>query len=102
MILNDNYLMNLSELNLQHLYHNMILFDIVISDTVTAQTIDHFQCLKQTHIIHVYDIQIQNSFNMQQTLNNMSKAVSEVMTELNSIIFKIEIDDIEDNIIIEY
>ena len=32
----------------------------------------------------------------------MSKAVSEVVTELNNIIFKIEIDDIEDNIIIEY
>jgi len=39
---------------------------------------------------------------MQQILNNMSKAVSEVVTELNSTIFKIEIDDIEDNIIIKY
>ena len=32
----------------------------------------------------------------------MSKAVSEIMTELNNIIFKIEINDIEDNIIIKY
>ena len=32
----------------------------------------------------------------------MSKTVSKVMIELNNIIFKIEIDDIEDNIIIEY
>ena len=39
---------------------------------------------------------------MWQTLNNMSKAVSEVVIELNSTIFKIEIDDIEDNIIIKY
>jgi len=32
----------------------------------------------------------------------MSKAVSEIMTELNNVIFKIKIDDIEDNIIIKY
>ena len=32
----------------------------------------------------------------------MSKAVSEVVTELNSAIFKIKINDIEDNIIIKY
>ena len=65
MILNDNYLMNLSELNFQHLCHNMILFDITMFDIITVQTINHFQHLKQMHIIHVYDIQIQNFFNMQ-------------------------------------
>ena len=32
----------------------------------------------------------------------MSKAVLEIVTELNNIIFKIEIDDIKDNIIIKY
>ncbi len=32
----------------------------------------------------------------------MSKAVSEVMTELNNTIFKIKIDDIENNITIKY
>ena len=63
-ILNDSYLMNSSELNLQHLCHNMILFDIIMSDAVTAQMIDCFQHLEQMHIICVYDIQIQNSFNM--------------------------------------
>src|SRR6266487_6993207 len=102
MILNNNYLMNSSKLNLQHLCHNMILFNIIMSDVVTAQTIDHFQHLEQTHIICVYDIQIQNSFNMQQTLNNMSKAVSEIMTKLNSTIFKIKINDIKDNITVKY
>ncbi len=94
--------MNSSELNLQHLYYNIILFDITMSDAVTAQIINHFQHFEQMHIIHVYNIWVQNSFNMQQTLNNMSKAVSEIITELNSIIFKIKIDDIKDNIIIEY
>ncbi len=73
-----------------------------MSDAVTMQMIDCFQHLEQMHIVHVYDIQVQNSFNMWQTLNNMSKAVSEVVTELNSTIFKIEIDNIEDNIIVEY
>ena len=73
-----------------------------MSDAVTAQMIDYFQHLEQMYIIHVYNIWVQNSFNMQQTLNNMSKAVSEIITELNSIIFKIKIDDIKDNIIIEY
>ena len=102
MILNDNYLMNLNELNLQHLCHNIILFDIIIFDAVTVQTIDCFWCLEQAHIVHIYNIQIQNSFNIQQILNNMSKVVSEVVTELNNTIFKIEINDIEDNIIIEY
>ncbi len=102
MILNNNYLMNSSELNLQHLCHNMILFNIIMSDAITMQIINHFWHFKQTHIIHVYNIQIQNSFNMWQTLNNMSKAVSEVMTELNSTIFKIEINDIKDNIVVEY
>ena len=94
--------MNLNKLNLQHLYHNIILFDIIMSDTVIMQMINCFQYLEQTHIIYIYDIWVQNSFNMWQTLNNMSKAVLEVVTELNSIIFKIEIDDIKDNIIIKY
>ncbi len=64
MILNNNYLVNSSKLNLQHLYHNIILFNIIMSDAVTAQMIDYFQHLEQMYIIHVYDIQIQNSFNI--------------------------------------
>ncbi len=42
MILNDNYLMNLSELNLQHLCYNMILFNIIMSDAVIVQMINCF------------------------------------------------------------
>ena len=41
-ILNDNYLINLSKLNFQHLYHNMILFNIIMSDVVIMQIIDYF------------------------------------------------------------
>ncbi len=32
----------------------------------------------------------------------MSKVISEIVTELNNTIFKIEIDDIKDNIIVKY
>ena len=80
----------------------MILFDIAISDAVIVQMIDCCWHFKQAHIVYIYDIQIQNFFNMWQILNNMSKTISKIMTELNNVIFKIEIDNIKDNIIVKY
>ncbi|EGD97711.1 hypothetical protein TESG_05112 [Trichophyton tonsurans CBS 112818] len=90
MVLVCSYNVSSTGLNLQKLCRNVVIFSPPTSKASQDQAIGRVKRLGQTHVVHVYEIRVRDSFNIRQVITNITKAVPALVADLNSRIFHIE------------
>ena len=84
-----SYYVNTAGSNLQHLCCNVHLFDTPTSDPFLQQAIGCVCQLGQLKMVHIYDYQVKDSFNMTVIKKNLLKAIPDLATQLNTTIFEV-------------
>ncbi|EZF68463.1 hypothetical protein A7C99_4982 [Trichophyton rubrum] len=90
MVLVCSYNVSSTGLNLQKLCRNVVIFSPPTSKASQDQAIGRVKRLGQTHVVHVYEIRVRDSFNIRQVISNITKAVPALVADLNSRAFHIE------------
>ena len=99
MILMSFYMINSVKLNLQNLCWHVALFDSLFSQSIDIQAVDHTQHLENSsNVVHVMKIYNKDTFNDCLNKLNVRKMLSEMMTELNRVLFCDEEKETDNNV----